>query len=285
MRRLAFIALTLACASPAFAQDHAHDAPPAADAADPVGTDQPAGSASAPSMAHNRAADRYYDPVAMARAEAAMMREGGGPYGAAVLDLAEYRLNRGRDSYEWEGEGWVGDLNRFVLRSRGEGEVGQKLDHGEVEAAYSRALTPWWNVQAGVRQDFGQGPARTHAMVALEGLAPYRFDVLAQAYLSDRGEVSARLEVSADQRITRKLVLQPRGEVLLAAQDLPGQRLGAGLSSAEAGLRLRYEFTRKFAPYVGVNWEWLPGRSGDLARLRGDSANSRGLVLGLHGWF
>ncbi len=284
MRWLALAAL-MAFAQPAMAQDHAHDAPPAAEAADPVGTDQSAGSAPAPAMVHDRAADRYYDPAAMARAEAVMMREGGGPYGAAVLDLAEYRLNRGRDSYEWEGEGWVGDLNRFLLRSRGEGEVGQKLDHGEVEAAYSRALTPWWNVQAGVRQDFGQGPARTHAMIGLEGLAPYRFDVLAQAYLSDRGELSARLEVSADQRITRKLVLQPRTELLLAAQDLPGQRLGSGLASAEAGLRLRYEFTRKFAPYVGMNWTWLPGRSGDLARARGDSPTSRAVVLGLHGWF
>jgi len=274
MRLLAFAALTLAFASPAFAQE-----------TDPVGTDQPAGSASPPPMSHARAADQYYDPAAMAKAEAAMMRDGQSLYGAAVLDIAEYRFNRGRDGYEWEGEGWVGDLNRFVLRSRGEGEVGQALDHGEIQAAYSRALTPWWNVQAGVRQDFGQGPARTHAMVALEGLAPYRFDVLASAFLSDRGEVSARLEVSADQRITRKLVLQPRVEVLLAAQDLPGQRLGAGLSSAEAGLRLRYEFTRKFAPYVGVNWGWLPGRSGDMARARGDSANSRALVLGLHGWF
>jgi copper resistance protein B len=122
-------------------------------------------------------------------------------------------------------------------------------------------------------------------MLAVEGLAPYRFDVLAGAFVSDRGQFTARFEGTVDERITRRLVLQPRAEIDLSAQDMPAQRLGAGLTSAELGLRLRYEISRKFAPYVGMSWNWTSGRTADYRRLDGDGTASRALVLGIKSWF
>lgn len=255
----------------------------------PQGTDQPPGSAEPPPIAHDRPADRFWGAAAMAPAENAMMR-GDTPrtYAAMKVDLAEYQFGAGNgrgDTWRWEGEGWAGDLNRLLLRTRGEGPVGRRLEDAELEAAYSRAISPWWNLQAGIRQDIRPSPARTHAMAAIEGLAPYRFNLLAAAYLSDRGQFTARIEGSADQRITRRLVLQPRAELDLSAQDMPAQRLGAGLNSAELGLRLRYEIDRKFAPYAGVSWSWSTGRTADYRRADGESRAARSIVLGIRGWF
>ncbi len=283
-------------------QHHHAPAPPAQQAADqpaapaapaaegasdePKGTDQSPGSAEPPPVAHDLAGSRYWDPQAMAQAHHAMMTERPAPlYGAVKMDIAEYQFGKNGDSWRWEGEGWLGDTNRLWVRSRGEGPVGGRLEDAEVEAAYSRAISPWWNLQAGVRQDLGTGPVRTHAMLALEGLAPYRFETLAAAYLSDKGQWTGRIEASVDERVTRRIVLQPRVEFNLSAQDMPQQRLGAGLTTAELGFRLRYEFSRKFAPYLGVSWTWAGGRTADYRRADGESPSARVFVLGIKSWF
>uniref|UniRef100_UPI00258902F2 copper resistance protein B n=1 Tax=Pseudomonas sp. TaxID=306 RepID=UPI00258902F2 len=114
-------------------------------------------------------------------------------------------------------------------------------EEGEVQALYSRAVGPYFNLQAGVRQDFRRGPDRTYATVGFEGLAPYWFDVEGALFLSDRGDVLGRLEGYYDQRMTQRLVLQPRVELNLSAQDVPSSNIGSGVTDAEAGLRLRYE--------------------------------------------
>lgn len=259
--------------------------PDAPSSDDPKGTDQSPGSAEAPPVAHDLAGARYWGAAAMDRAHMAMMNEKPAPvYGAIKMDLAEYQFGKTGDSWRWEGEGWIGDANRLWVRTRGEGPVGGRLEDAEVEAAYSRAIGPWWNLQAGVRQDLGTA-GRTHAMLALEGLSPYRFETLAAAYLSDKGEWTGRIEGSVDERITRRIVVQPRAEINLSAQDMPQQRLGAGLTSAEAGLRLRYEVSRKFAPYLGVSWTWTTGRTADYRRADGESAAARTFVLGIKSWF
>lgn len=262
----------------------------ASNADEPKGTDQAPGSAEPPPVAHDLAANRYWDPAAMAKAEMAMMDPRSAPtFSAMRIDLAEYQLGLGKssggDGYRWEGEGWVGDVNRLVLRTRGEGSVSGRLDQAELEGAYSRAISPWWNLQVGFRQDIRPTPSRTHAMLAVEGLAPYKFDVLAGLFLSDKGQLTARFEGTVDERITRRLVLQPRGEIDLSAQDMSAQRLGAGLTSAELGLRLRYEMTRKFAPYVGVSWTWASGRTADYRRIDGESTAARAIVLGIKSLF
>ncbi len=253
--------------------------------ADPTGTDQSPGSAEAPAMTHDRQADRYWNPAEMAAAERVAMRSPVTPYYQVIFDLAEYQIRDGRDGYRWEGQAWIGDADRFMIKSEGEGSFGEGVEHAEVQALYSKALDPWWNLQAGVRQDIRPTPARTWATVGLEGRARYQFEAGAWAFLSDKGQFTGRIEGAYDQRITQRLVLQPRVEMNLSAQDMPDQRIGSGLSSTELGVRLRYEIHREFAPYVGVSWTWLSGKTADYARADGHDPSEGSLVAGVRVWF
>lgn len=282
--------LALALSSTAL---HAQETPP--ETGTEKGTDQSPGSAPPPPPAHDRLADRYFDPAAMARAEAAMISEHGNKtYSQIRADLAEIRLTGPDKGYHWEGEAWTGNVNRLVLATRGEGDFdnnGEKgrFREGEVQALYARAISPWWNLRGGLRQDFGprdpgMSAPRTHAMLAIDGLAPYRFDIQGALFLSQRGELTARLEAAFDQRITRRLVLQPRAELNLSAQNQPDRKLGSGPTSAELGARLRYEFTRQFAPYVGLLWTSSLGQTADYTRAEGKPASAASLVLGVKLW-
>lgn len=305
-RLIAAVALLLAgTAIPALAQaepqmDHsAHQIPPAQEDATPAqpadphaGHAMPASDDSvpkgvAPPVPTDHAAEAFYDPAVMARARAAMRKESGGmTFSQLMIDRLEYRAQKGGDGYHWEGEGWIGgDINRLAIKSEGEGDVGGALESAELQALYSRAIDPWWNVVGGVRQDFRPQPQRTYATVGIEGLAPYWFEVEAQAFLSNKGDVHVRAEGSYDQRITQRLVLQSAAEVNIAAQDVPELGIGSGLSNIELGLRLRYEFAREFAPYVGVNWERSFGDTARYARAAGERASATSLVMGIRFWF
>lgn len=236
------------------------------------------GTAPAPPAPTDRAADRFYDPAAMAAADRRMrMEHGGMRFSQILFNLAEVQVRDGRDSYRWDGEGWFGgDIHRLVVKTEGEGVFRDQIGAAEVQALYARAIDPYWNLQAGVRQDVGAGARRTYAVVGVEGLAPYWFDVESALFLSDKGELLARTEAWVDQRITQRAILQPRVEVNLAAQDVPDQRIAAGVSSIELGLRLRYEIAREFAPYIGVNWERRYGPA---------SGGGAALALGIRTWF
>jgi copper resistance protein B len=248
------------------------------------GTDQAPGRAAAPPIAHDSPASRYWGAGQMAASAHAAMHPPAASYGKLTFDLAEYQFRDGKDGYRWEAEAWVGDLNRFVIKSKGEGTLGQGLDRAEVQALYAKALDPWWNLQLGIRQDIRPRPARTWATLGLEGRAPYQFDVQAAAFLSDKGQLTGRIEGAYDQRITQALILQPRVELNLAAQDMPDQRIGWGLSTAELGLRLRYEIRHEFAPYVGVDWTWAAGKTAEYARTDGKDTTERSVVAGIRFW-
>lgn len=264
--------------APALDNPHAGHGQPPADAF-------PQGVAPKPPADH--AADAFYSPAAMARARAAMREEGGGMiFSQFMLDRLEYRAGKGADSYHWQGEGWIGgDIHRFAFKSEGEGEIGGPLHSAEVQALYSRAIDPWFNLEAGVRHDLRPEPQRTYAVVGIEGLAPYWFEVGAQAFLSTKGDAHLRLEASYDQRITQRLILQPAAELNIAAQDVAELGIGSGLSDIELGIRLRYEFAREFAPYVGVDWERKLGETARFARAAGDRASATSFVAGVRFWF
>lgn len=271
-------------------EDHSAHQAPAADAH--AGHDGPASdgdipAGTAPSVPADHAADAFYNSAEMARARAAMLKESGGmAFSQLMLDRLEYRMGKGADGYHWEGEGWIGgDINRFAFKTEGEGAFGGPLERAEVQALYSRAIDPWFNLEAGVRHDIRPDPRRTYAVVGIEGLAPYWFEVSAQAFLSNRGDAHLRLEGSYDQRISQRLILQPAAEINVAAQDVPELGIGSGVSDVELGLRLRYEFAREFAPYVGVNWERKLGDTARFARADGERASATGLVMGVRFWF
>jgi copper resistance protein B len=200
-------------------------------------------------------------------------------------DRAEYRARDGKDGYLWDVQGYYGgDLNKFWFKSEGEGSFGEPVEHAEVQALYSRAIAPFFDLQAGVRQDL-TGPSRTHLVVGILGLAPYMFETDAAMFLSNKGDLTARVEVEYDQRITQKLILQPRAEVNLSAQDIPELGIGSGLDKVEMGLRLRYEIEREFAPYIGISQEWKFGGSRDFARAAGDDPSVTNYVVGVRFWF
>jgi copper resistance protein B len=233
-----------------------------------------------------RAADAIWGAEAMRASRDALRAENGG---MTVFwfqgDRAEYRAREGGDGYLWDVQGYYGgDLDKFWFKSEGESTFGESPESAEIQGLWSHAIGPWWDLQAGVRQDL-TGPERTHAVIGVQGLAPYMFEIDAAAFLSTKGDLTARVEAELDQRITQRLILQPRAEVNLSAQDIPELGVGAGLNAVELGLRLRYEFVREFAPYVGVEQEWKVGQSADFARLASEDPSVTNYVIGLRFWF
>lgn len=185
----------------------------------------------------------------------------------------------------WEGQGWIGtDRNRLWLRSEGERSDGH-TEAADLEVLYGRSIATWWDVVAGIRHDFKPGDSQSFAAIGVQGLAPQKFEVEATAYLGERGQTAARFEAEYELLLTNRLILQPLVEVNLFGKDDPARGIGSGLSTAEAGLRLRYEFTRKFAPYVGVVYERAFGRTADFRRDKGEAINDTRVVAGLRIWF
>lgn len=232
------------------------------------------------------AADAIFGADTMAAARAALLAETGAmTTTAVVIDRLEAWSGDGAEGWLWDMGGWHGgDINRFWWKSEGGGEFDGSTS-GEVQALYSRAIRPFWDVQAGVRQDFGAGPDTTHIVLGIQGLAPYWFEVDAAAFLSTKGDLTARVEAEYDQRITQRLILQPRVELEASASDIPERGLASGFTHVEAGLRLRYEFAREFAPYVGVEYSRDLGGTADLARARGEEPGGVRWVVGLKAWF
>ena len=251
------------------------------------GTDLPPGDAVAPAPPADWYADRIYPEGEMEHSRHEMMKENGAQTIAFIsFNLAEYQARKGRDGFRWDGEAWYGgDINRLTVKSEGEGVFGEGIESAEVQALYSRAIGPYFNAQAGIRQDLGPGPDRTYATIGFEGLAPYWFEVEGALFLSNKGDLLARLEGYYDQRITQKLILQPMAEMNFALQDVPETGVGSGLSDVELGLRLRYEVVKEFAPYVGVEWARKVGDTARFARAAGEDPSGVSFVMGVRAWF
>lgn len=239
-----------------------------------------------PPPPRDHAADYYYDPAAMAAARATLRQEHGGMvYSMVTANLAEYQAGPGGGGYRWDGEARIGgDIDQFVMKSEGDGSVRGGLGAAEVQGLYSHAVDPYFDVQAGVRQDLGPG-SRTYATLGVEGLLPYWIEAQAAVFLSAEGELLARAEGTYDLRLTQRLILQPRAELNFAAQNTAETRTGLGLSNAELGLRLRYEIRRRFAPYIGVSYDRKLGRTADYARPRGVGPGGVTFVAGIRVWY
>lgn len=240
-----------------------------------------------PPVPADHAADRLYDPAAMARArEVLRLEHGGMTFSKVMANLLEYQARPGGDGYRWEGEAWIGtDLDRLVVRTEGEGEARGGVEAAEVQALYSRAVTRYADLQLGVRHDFKPSPQRTYLAAGFQTLLPYWVEAQGTIFLSDRGDLLGRLEGAYDLRLTQRLILQPRAELNLAASNAPEIGVGSGLSTAELGLRLRYELRREFAPYVGVSYDRRYGRTADYARAAGRDVETTSFVAGLRAWF
>ncbi|UNK44133.1 copper resistance protein B [Luteimonas sp. S4-F44] len=185
----------------------------------------------------------------------------------------------------WEVDSWIGgDLHRVWLKSSGERVAGRTHD-ASVDALYGRSVSPWWDVVAGAHHVFAPGRAKTYASVGVQGLAPYFFEVSAMAHVDDRGRVLAELEIEYEWLLTNRLILQPAVELAAASEADPERRIGSGLGEIEAGLRLRYEVTRRFAPYIGLVHARSFGQTRALEQADGGSGRETRWVIGVRTWF
>jgi copper resistance protein B len=207
------------------------------------------------------------------------------PFGRVLFDQLDWRNAEGKDVFAWDAEAWYGsDYNKLWLKTEGDLRDGT-VEEARTEALWDHLLSRWWNLQAGVRHDFGEGPSRTWAAFGVEGLAPNFFDVEATAYVGDGGRTAARLSAEYDLLLTQRLILQPEAELNLYGKSDPENTIGSGLSDLQLGLRLRYEFRREFAPYLGIVWTRRFGQSADFARTAGEDPSDLQVLAGLRVWF
>ncbi len=201
----------------------------------------------------------------------------------ALLDQFEGRVGADR-AFHWEGETWAGtDTNRVWFKTEGAVDDHGRLEDGRYELLYSRPITSFFDLQGGARVDADSGAGRSWLALGVEGLAPLFFHVSATGYVSSGGHLAARLEGSYDLLLTQRLILQPRVELGFYSKDDPARAIGAGLAGLDTGLRLRYEITRKFAPYVGLSYEQAFGDTAAMRRSR-DPAVALRFTFGIRAW-
>ena len=202
-----------------------------------------------------------------------------------LADKLEWQDADDGNALAWDLSGWIGgDIDRLWLRSEGERSNG-KTDDAEIQALWGHAISPWWDVVSGVRQDFKPGAPQTWPAFGLQGMALYNFEAKATAFIGESGQSAIRFEGDYDILLTNRLILQPTAELNVYGKNDPQRGIGSGLSNTEAGLRLRYEIRREFAPYIGVTWNRTYGNTADYAREDGEDRSEARLVIGVRMWF
>ena len=185
----------------------------------------------------------------------------------------------------WEADGWIGqDISRLWWRTEGE-LVDGETESANLEAFYGHSFSPWWDWLVGVRQDFKPGDPQTFAAVGIQGLAPQWFELNLTGYVGEGGQTAARFEAEYELLLTNRLILQPLLDMQFYGKSDATRGIGSGLSTLETGLRLRYEFRRQFAPYLGIVYENAYGETAELRRAAGEKVSDTRLVAGLRIWF
>lgn len=203
-----------------------------------------------------------------------------------LLEQFEDRAAGNGQQFRYDGQAWSGtDIDKLWIKSEGTVDTRGRFNDGDHELLYDRAISTYFDLQAGVRMDLDSGPTRTWAAFGLQGLSLYFFDIEATGYVSDRGRTAARLKASYDILLTNRLILQPEAELNLYGKADPGRSVGSALSDIDAGLRLRYEFSRKLAPYIGVTYAGYLGQAQPIARAAGDRVQDIRFTFGLRSWF
>ncbi|MBC8018308.1 MAG: copper resistance protein B [Verrucomicrobia bacterium] len=216
------------------------------------------------------------------------MKEDNQLFSFLLFDLLEYQGGKNLDQLRWDVVGWAGgDYYRLWFKTEGQADTDKGT--AEFQLLYGRLIAPFWDLQAGIRHDringSGTVDARTFVIIGVQGLAPYWFDIEPWIAVSEDGDVSARVTVEYDLLLTQRLIVQPRLEIDAAIQKVQRFGIGSGINDIEAGLRLRYEIRRDFAPYVGVNRKRLVGQTAEIARRDGDELEKLSVVAGVRLWF
>lgn len=206
-------------------------------------------------------------------------------FGTVLIDRFERVYGRDASWTAFDTQARFGrDYDKLVLKLEGEYADG-RIEEASTEVLWGHAIGSYWDTQLGVRYDRNEGPDRTWLAFGVQGLAPYWFEVDATAYVGSGGRTALAVEAEYELPITQRLVLQPRAEVSAYGKKDEANGIGSGLSEATVGVRLRYEFSRQFAPYVGVEWSRKFGQTADFARDEGERVRDTRLVAGVRLWF
>ncbi|MEW6324224.1 MAG: copper resistance protein B [Nitrospirota bacterium] len=201
-------------------------------------------------------------------------------------DQLEYQVSNGEDLFSWEAQGWIGgDYHKLWVKTQGDDVIDGPMADAEAQFLYSQVITAFWDLQAGVRWDPRPRPSRNYAVLGIQGLAPYFFEVDAAIFVSHKGDLSARLEAEYELLLTQRLIAKPSAELNFALQEVEELGIGSGLSEVELGLRLRYEIVREVAPYIGVSWERKVGPTANFARRQGEDVDHLAFVAGVRFWY
>ena len=232
-------------------------------------------------------ADEIWGEDAMAESRAAVLHHHGRhPTDAIEVHRIEFQSGEDEDVLLVDGDLWYGgDINRLVVKTEAE----YSLDHdafeeAEVQALWSRAISPYWDFQTGIRYDF-KPEGLTHAVLGFEGMAPYRFDVDGAFFLSDEGDLTADVEIEYEFILSPRWHILPRAELGWSAQEIAELGKGAGFTSGQFGVRLAYDVVREFAPFVGVEWQGSFGETEDMLSAAGETTDQTVFVIGFHAWY
>ena len=207
-----------------------------------------------------------------------------------LVDVLEYRPKPSDSDYRWDFEGWHGgDFNKLWFKSEGERNTALKADYDiDAQLLYGRFLRKYYDFQVGLRAETqtyqGRNVTRAHAVIGVEGLVPYNFEVESALFISQNGDVSGRFSLTKDFLVTKRWVVQSRFETTVAAQRVERFTTGRGLNNIEYGLRLRYDISRKFGPYAGISFDRSFFGTADLVRQDGGDPRQIRFVVGVRMW-
>ena len=215
-----------------------------------------------------------------------MVQAGGGDdplLGMLIIDKLQTSVGEAH-SNSLEADAWIGkDFNKLRLKMEGDYKSSDEKSL-ELQALYSRSISAYWDVQLGVRWD-AEPRSREWAVLGIQGLAPYHFDIDAALFVGKEGRTAARIEAEYELLLTQKLILTPEIEANAYGKNDRELGIGSGLSDLQANLYLRYEVKREIAPYIGFEWKRTFGNTADYAQERGEDKNTTALVFGLRAWF
>ncbi|WP_428101470.1 copper resistance protein B [Candidatus Rariloculus sp.] len=202
-----------------------------------------------------------------------------------VFDELEIASSGEEERIAWDGQAWVGtDTRRLWIKTEGERISGDR-DEAEMQLLYSHAIAPYWDLQAGFRHDFDALPGGDWAVLSIQGLAPYFFEVEGELFIGQGGQAGLRFEAHYELPITQRLMLTPNIELNAFREDDRQRSIGSGLSELDLGVRLRYEIRREFAPYIGLRWIRKFGTTAEFSNLAGEDEREVELLAGFRFWF
>ena len=172
-----------------------------------------------------------------------------------LFDRFEYEANTQVQLYKWEMYHWSGtDTDKFYIKSEGDYAISQNIvGTADLQLLYSRAITDYWDIQVGARRGF-QPEQAYDGVISIQGTASQFVEFELESFYNQYGNILGRLTLQREFQFTQYLIATPRLEVDVTKDRIAPRNINPGIYELEAGIRLRYEIVREFAPYIGFDY-------------------------------